>query len=84
MRAGRPASAPDGRRLLAAKAVRAGARRLLQRILEPRRLCDEGPVPPRAPLRRRPFAPAAARAAADAGLVGGVRLRLFLFARKKL
>lgn len=51
---------------------------------EPRRLCDEGPVPPRAPLRRRPFAPAAARAAADAGLVGGVRLRLFLFARKKL
>ena len=44
----------------------------------------EGPVPPRAPLRRRPFAPAAARAAADAGLVGGVRLRLFLFARKKL
>lgn len=44
----------------------------------------KGLVPPRAPLRRRPFAPAAARAAADAGLVGGVRLRLFLFARKKL
>ena len=44
----------------------------------------KGLMPPRVPLRRRPFAPAAARAAADAGLVGGVRLRLFLFARKKL
>ncbi len=40
-------------------------------------------MPPRVPLRRRPFAPAAARAAADAGLVGGVRLRLFPFRSEK-